>query len=100
MDFKKLDQLKGFMPKNEGLALTRWAEKFTCHGPALEIGTFGLKVFLYIATGTSANDQFVYTVDHHSIGVKSINRVRSILIRRFLTINWVELYSSFDARES
>ena len=43
MDFKKLDQLKGFMPKDEGLALTRWAEKFTCHGPALEIGTFGAK---------------------------------------------------------
>ena len=43
MDFKKLDQLKGFMPKDEGLALTGWAEKFTCHGPALEIGTFGAK---------------------------------------------------------
>ena len=66
MDFKKLDQLKGFMPKDEGLALTRWAEKFSCYGPALEIGTFGAKSTLYIATGTSANDQFVYTVDHHS----------------------------------
>ena len=66
MDFKKLDQLKGFMPKDEGLALNRWAEKFTCHGPALEIGTFGAKSTLYIATGTSVNGQFVFTVDHHS----------------------------------
>ena len=66
MDFEKLDQLKGFMPKDEGLALTKWGEKFTCHGPALEIGTFGAKSALYIATGTSINNQFVYTVDHHS----------------------------------
>ena len=66
MDFKKLDQLKGFMPKDEGLALTRWAEKFTYHGPALEIGTFGAKSTLYIAAGTSANGQFIYTIDHHS----------------------------------
>ena len=66
MDFKKLDQLKGFMPKDEGLALTKWAKKFTCHAPALEIGTFGAKSALYIATGTSVNNQFVYTVDHHS----------------------------------
>ena len=66
MDFKKLDRLKGFMPKNEGLALTRWAEKFSCHGPALEIGTFGGKSALYMATGTMVNSQFVYTVDHHS----------------------------------
>ena len=65
MDFKKLDQLKGFMPKDEGLALTRWAEKFTYHGPALEIGTFGAKSTLYIAAGTSANGQFIYTIDHH-----------------------------------
>ena len=66
MDFEKLDALKGFVPKNEGLALTKWAEEFSTYGPALEIGTFGAKSSLYIATGTSINDQLVYTVDHHS----------------------------------
>ena len=66
MDFKKLNSLKGFMPSHEGLALTKWAEEFSSYGPALEIGTFGAKSSLYIATGTSINDQLVYTIDHHS----------------------------------
>jgi len=66
MDFKKLNSLKGFMPSHEGLALTKWAEEFSSYGPALEIGTFGAKSSLYIATGTSINDQLVYSVDHHS----------------------------------
>ena len=66
MDFEKLNALKGFMPSHEGLALTKWAEEFSTYGPALEIGTFGAKSSLYIATGTSINDQLVYTVDHHS----------------------------------
>jgi len=66
MDFKKLNSIKGFMPSHEGLALTKWAEEFSSYGPALEIGTFGAKSSLYIATGTSINDQLVYTIDHHS----------------------------------
>ena len=66
MDFEKLDNLKGFMPSHEGLALTKWAEKFSQCGPALEIGTFGAKSALYIAAGSSIHDQLVYTIDHHS----------------------------------
>ena len=66
MDFEKLDNLKGFMPSHEGLALTKWAEKFSQYGPALEIGTFGAKSALYIAAGSSIHDQLVYTIDHHS----------------------------------
>jgi len=66
MDFKKLNSLKGFMPKHEGLALTKWAKEFSIHGPALEIGTFGAKSSLYIAAGTSVNEQIIYTIDHHS----------------------------------
>ena len=66
MDFEKLDNLKGFMPSHEGLALTKWAEKFSQYGPALEIGTFGAKSALYIAAGSSIHDELVYTIDHHS----------------------------------
>ena len=44
MDFEQLDNLKGFMPSHEGLALTKWAEKFSQYGPALEIGTFTGKI--------------------------------------------------------
>ena len=65
MDFKKLDALKGFMPSHEGQALTKWAKKFSQHGPALEIGTFGGKSALYIAAGISTNNQLIYTIDHH-----------------------------------
>jgi len=66
MDFEQLDNLKGFMPRHEGLALTKWAEKFSQCGPALEIGTFGAKSALYIAAGSSIHDELVYTIDHHS----------------------------------
>ena len=66
MDFNKLDALKGFMPNHEGLALKKWAEEFSAYGPALEIGTFGAKSSLYIAAGTAAHDQLIYTIDHHA----------------------------------
>ena len=66
MNFEKLNNLKGFMPSHEGLALTKWAEEFTYYGPALEIGTFGAKSALYIAAGSSIHSQLVYTIDHHS----------------------------------
>ena len=66
MNFEKLNSLKGFMPSHEGLALTKWAEEFSTYGPALEIGTFGAKSALYIATGSSVHNQLVYTIDHHS----------------------------------
>ena len=53
------------MPSHEGQALTKWAKKFSQHGPALEIGTFGGKSALYIAAGISTNNQLIYTIDHH-----------------------------------
>ena len=65
MDFDKLNNLKGFMPQHEGSALAKWAEEFSTMGPALEIGTFGGKSSLYIATGASINEQLVFTIDHH-----------------------------------
>ena len=65
MDFDKLNDLKGFMPQHEGKALAKWAEQFSTKGPALEIGTFGGKSSLYIAAGSSINEQLVFTIDHH-----------------------------------
>jgi predicted O-methyltransferase YrrM len=65
MNFNKLNTLKGFMPQHEGEALTKWSEKFTALGPAIEIGTFGGKSSLYIAAGASINNQLVFTIDHH-----------------------------------
>ena len=65
MDFDKLNGLKGFMPQHEAKALAKWAEKFSTMGAALEIGTFGGKSSLYIAAGSSINEQLVFTIDHH-----------------------------------
>ena len=65
MNFDKLNDLKGFMPQHEGKALAKWAEQFSIKGPALEIGTFGGKSSLYIAAGSSINEQLVFTIDHH-----------------------------------
>ena len=65
MDFDKLNNLKGFMPQHEGEALAKWAQRFSTMGPALEIGTFGGKSSLYIAAGSSINEQLVFTIDHH-----------------------------------
>ena len=65
MNFDKLNILIGFMPQHEGKALTKWAEQFSIMGPALEVGTFGGKSSLYIAAGTSINEQLVFTIDHH-----------------------------------
>ena len=65
MDFDKLNNLKGFMPQHEGEALAKWAQRFSTMGPALEIGTFGGKSSLYIAAGSSMNEQLVFTLDHH-----------------------------------
>ena len=39
MNFEKLNNLK-VHARHEGLSLTKWAEEFSCYGPALEIGTF------------------------------------------------------------
>ena len=65
MTFSKINALKGFMPQHEGEALARWAQEFSLLGPALEIGTFGGKSSLYLAMGTSTNNQLVFTIDHH-----------------------------------
>ena len=60
-----IDKLKGFMPKNEGLALTKWSAKFSSIGPILEIGSYCGKSAMYLSKGAILNKQFVYTIDHH-----------------------------------
>ena len=61
----EIDKLKGFMPKREGMALTRWSKKFSSIGPIMEIGSYCGKSAIYLSRGAILNDQFVYTIDHH-----------------------------------
>ena len=61
----EIDNLKGFMPKHEGIALTKWSEKFSSIGPIMEIGSYCGKSAIYLSKGAILNDQLVYTIDHH-----------------------------------
>ena len=60
-----ISKLKGFMPKHEGIALTKWSEKFSSIGPIMEIGSYCGKSAIYLSKGAILNDQLVYTIDHH-----------------------------------
>ena len=61
----EIDNLKGFMPQHEGIALTKWSEKFSSIGPIMEIGSYCGKSAIYLSKGAILNDQLVYTIDHH-----------------------------------
>ena len=61
----EIDNLKRFMPKHEGIALTKWSEKFSSIGPIMEIGSYCGKSAIYLSKGAILNDQLVYTIDHH-----------------------------------
>ena len=61
----EIAKLKGFMPQHEGIALTKWSEKFSSIGPIMEIGSYCGKSAIYLSKGAILNDQLVYTIDHH-----------------------------------
>ena len=61
----EIDKLKGFMPQHQGIALTKWSEKFSSIGPIMEIGSYCGKSAIYLSKGAILNDQLVYTIDHH-----------------------------------
>ena len=65
MTDSKISKLKGFMPKHEGKALTKWSEEFSSIGPIMEIGSYCGKSAMYLSKGAILNDQLVYTIDHH-----------------------------------
>ena len=65
MNLAKYKDIKGFMPEHEGKALYKWARKFSEYGPLLEIGTFCGKSSMFLSEGAQANNQYVYTIDHH-----------------------------------
>ena len=65
MNLAKYKDIKGFMPEHEGRALYKWARKFSEYGPLLEIGTYCGKSSMFLSEGAQANNQYVYTIDHH-----------------------------------
>ena len=65
MNLNEIKEIKGFMPNHEGMALYKWAQKFSKFGHILEIGTYCGKSSIYLSFGAKKNDKYVYTIDHH-----------------------------------
>lgn len=59
------EDVKGFMPEQEGEALYRAATEAAPQGPMLEIGTYCGKSAIYIGTAAREHEQDFFTVDHH-----------------------------------
>ena len=60
-----LNQVKGFLDPLEGEALYSYAKKYVINKPALEIGSYCGKSAVYIGEGVKANNQKLYSIDHH-----------------------------------
>jgi predicted O-methyltransferase YrrM len=56
---------RGFMPRDEGLALFETAAEYAGLGPIAEIGTYCGKSTIYLAAAARQAGQVVLTVDHH-----------------------------------
>jgi MMP 1-O-methyltransferase len=62
------DDVKGFMPRNEGLALYEHAleaGRRVPRGTWLEIGAWCGKSALYLGTAAESTDSVLYSLDHH-----------------------------------
>ena len=58
-------QVKGFMPHDEGLALYRAAAVAAPLGPLVEIGSYCGKSTVYLGAAAAAAGGVLFTVDHH-----------------------------------
>ena len=65
MNLSEINKIKGFMPNHEGMALCKWAEKFSKLGHVLEIGTYCGKSSIYLSFGAKKNNKYIFTIDHH-----------------------------------
>lgn len=62
------DSIKGFMPRDEGLALHRFAHDHGTRQPEgtwLEIGAWCGKSAVYLGTAASESGSVLYSLDHH-----------------------------------
>ena len=58
-------QVKGFMPHDEGLALYRVAAEAAPLGPLVEIGSYCGKSAVYLGAAAAAVGGVLFTIDHH-----------------------------------
>jgi predicted O-methyltransferase YrrM len=60
-----LDDVKGFLPEEEGMHLYELAREASRLGPCLEIGSYCGKSTVYIGTGCKENGGILFAIDHH-----------------------------------
>ena len=58
-------QVKGFMPHDEGLALYRAAAEAASLGPLVEIGSYCGKSAVYLGAAAAESGGVLFTIDHH-----------------------------------
>ena len=58
-------QVKGFMPHDEGLALYRAAAEVSSLGPLVEIGSYCGKSAVYLGAAAADVGSVLFTIDHH-----------------------------------
>ncbi|WP_419944089.1 class I SAM-dependent methyltransferase [Candidatus Poriferisodalis sp.] len=58
-------QVKGFMPHDEGLALYRAAAEAASLGPLVEIGSYCGKSAVYLGAAAAECGGVLFTIDHH-----------------------------------
>jgi len=59
------DQIKGFLEKEEGESLYKFAKKYSSKRPCLEIGSYCGKSAIYLGNAAKENNQILYSIDHH-----------------------------------
>ena len=64
-DSKRLDKVKGFLDKREGMRLYDIALTASKMGPCLEIGSYCGKSTVYIGTACKENNGILFSIDHH-----------------------------------
>ncbi|QTA83942.1 SAM-dependent methyltransgerase domain-containing protein [Desulfonema limicola] len=60
-----LNNIKGFLDKEEGKSLYDFALKASKLGPCLEIGSYCGKSAVYLGTGCRKNNGILFSIDHH-----------------------------------
>ncbi len=59
------DAARGFMPRDEGLALHQHAGGVDAPGPFLEVGSYCGKSSVYLGAAAEAQGRLLFALDHH-----------------------------------
>jgi MMP 1-O-methyltransferase len=64
-DEKLIDQIKGFLDREEGIRLYETALEASKTGPCLEIGSYCGKSAIYLGAACKVNGSILFSIDHH-----------------------------------